>query len=320
MALGSDEDARRRAYQEQLKRVLPPSAVWEAWLEQTGELPPDFDALPNLPDLPDPLNGCDAAGWTARREELKTLFFRWALGTIPPAPADVEATVLGERVEAGGVIVRAVRLAFGPNERRATLRLELLFPPGPGPHPVFLTQNTHRAWALIALRRGYAGCVYAGADAQDDTDTFVPAYPSCDWSRLTRRAWAASRCIDYLATSAEQVDRERIALTGHSRNGKLSLIASALDERIACVISSSSGAGGTMPARFCAEPHFAEGIEKLTRSFPDWFHPRLRFFSGREHKLPVDFNQLVALSAPRPCLLSIALNDSVESAWALEET
>ena len=78
-----------------------------------------------------------------------------------------------------------MRLAFGPG-RQATLRLELLIPEGKGPFPVFMTQHNHRPWALIALRRGYLGCVYAGADSQDDTDTFVEPYAEFDWSRLTR--------------------------------------------------------------------------------------------------------------------------------------
>src|SRR5690606_9907670 len=65
---------------------------------------------------------------------------------------------------------------------------------------------------------------------------------------------------------------------------------------------------------------FGEGIELITRVFPDWFHPRLRFFVGREDRLPVDFPDLIALVAPRACLLSIALNDSVEDTWALEQT
>ena len=341
--------ARRRAYLDELRHILPPSPPWDAWLEASGELPPDFDALPSCASLPDPLPA-GAAGaaeapsapgtagtasgegsslspteWETRRSELKALFQQWVLGSVPPAPGRLAAEVLAERSEAG-VAVRQVKLVFGPGGA-ASLRLELLIPEdnraadaGTSSRPVFMTQHTHRGWALVAVRRGYIGCVYAGADSLDDTDTFVKAYPQYDWSRITRRAWAASRCIDYLAEYVPQADVARIVLTGHSRNGKLSLIATALDERIAAVISSSSGAGGSMPFRDYGEHHFGESVELLTRAFPDWFHPRLRFFSGREHKLPVDLHQLVALCAPRPCLLSCALNDSVESAWALQQT
>jgi len=325
---GEQSVAKRQTYLEQLRRILPPSPPWEAWLAETGELPPDFDVLPSIPDLPDPLvrevDGrqvpvANPDEWEEHREELKTLFQHWVLGRAPPPPDNLQARILDERQEAGAT-VRQVELAFGPGHR-AKLWLELLIPgpDGAGPFPVFMTQHNHRGWALIGLRRGYLGCVYAGSDSRDDTDTFVEAYPDYDWSRLTRRAWAAGRCVDYLSTAPEP-DVGRIALTGHSRNGKLSLIASALDERIAVVISSSSGAGGAMTARFESEQHFGEGIELLTRVFPDWFHPRLRFFVGREQKLPVDLHELVALSAPRPCLLSIAMNDGVESTWAMQQT
>jgi len=112
----------------------------------------------------------------------------------------------------------------------------------------------------------------------------------------------------------------QIAITGHSRNGKQSLMATAFDERISLVISSSSGAGGVLSARDFSEQQFGEGIELITRRFPEWFHPRLRFFVGREDKLPVDMHDMVALAAPRPCLLSIALNDAVESSWAIQQT
>ena len=310
-------------YLAEMHRVLPRSEAWDAWLESSDELPPDFSAMPSIHGLPDPLKDGpageikSAAAWAHQRAALLDIFHQWFIGSVPPAPDNLIATVLSERREHGAA-VREVELRFGP-ELKAKLWLELMIPDGHGPFPVFLTQDNHRGWGLIALRRGYAVCVYAGADSRDDTATFIDAYPDYDWSKLTRRAWAASRCIDYLET-VDAIDAEKIALTGHSRNGKLSVIASALDERIACVIASSSGAGGVLATRDFGEHHFGEGIENITRQFPDWFHPRLRFFAGREDKLPADFHQLVALSAPRPCLLSIALNDNVESTWAMERT
>lgn len=322
-ATADDDRAKRQACLEEIRRVLPQDSAWEKWFEETGELPPDFDAMPSMQSLPDPLNTEDGTrittidAWGTQREYLTGLLKHWVIGTVPPSPDNVEVEVLSEREETGA-IVREVRLTFGPG-RKANLWLELLIPKSGGPFPVFMTQENHRMWAMIALRRGYIGCVYAGCDSRDDTDSFVEAYPEHDWSRLTRRAWAASRCIDHLEHVPE-ADTSRIALTGHSRNGKLSLIGSALDERIAVVISSSSGAGGCQSARYFSEAQFGEGIELLTRRFPDWFHPRFRFFTGREDRLPVDLHTLVALSAPRPCLLSIALNDPVEDTWAMQQT
>ena len=323
LALAAEPTPQQRADREQLRRLLPPSEPWEKWLQSSGELPPDFDKLPSIPFLPDPLrfnNGSAVATsqqWTQRRLELLRLFFHYVFGTVPAAPGNVRAAEVKTREE-GGATVQELVLEFGP-QHQAKLHLELIIPRGKGPFPVFITQDNHRAWALVAVSRGYLGCVYAGADSRDDTGGFVPLYPGFDWTKLARRAWAASRCVDYLHT-LDLVDRTKIALTGHSRNGKLSLIAAALDERITAVISSSAGAGGPCTYRLFSETQFGEGIENITRAFPDWLHPRLRFFAGRENKLPIDQHELVACIAPRPCLISTALNDPVESVWAVEQT
>ncbi len=98
------------------------------------------------------------------------------------------------------------------------------------------------------------------------------------------------------------------------------MIGGAIDKRIDAVISSSSGAGGVNTFRSFSEPEFGESIEILSRRFPTWVHPGLRFFVGREHKLPVDMPNLIATVAPRPFLFAHALNDNVESTWDLEHS
>ena len=316
---GRASDQRSRDTLDRLQRTLPASPEWDAWLQQSGELPPDFATMPEIRDLPEvlPASISDVAAWEAHREELKAQFTHWIVGQCPPPPDNMTVEMLAEEQTATGTS-RSLLLRFGP-DLKASLRVELLIPPGTGPFPVLLTQQNHRDWALIALRRGYIGCVYAGADLLDDTETFRTAWPEYDWSRLMRRAWAGSRCVDYLLTLPE-VNADQIAMTGHSRNGKTSLMATAFDERIALVIGSSPGAGGSLPARLCSELEFGEGIEMITRQFPEWFNPRWRFFSGNEQYLPVDMHQLLALCAPRPCLLGTALQDSCENAWVAEQS
>jgi len=317
---------KQKAELEWMLRVFPKSEAWEKWLKESGELPPDFDAMPRQAALPDPLlmdvNGKKVRAttpqqWQKQREQLLDLVKRYITGTVPPPPGNVRAAIRSEREETGAK-VQDILLTFGP-DHRASCSMELIIPKGKGPFPVFLTQDNHRGWALVAVSRGYVACVYAGADSKDDTAGFIPIWPDYDWTKLTRRAWASSRCIDYLET-LPFVDKTKIAMTGHSRNGKQSLIAGALDERIAAVISSSSGAGGACSARYYGETQFGEGIELLTRAFPDWMHPRLRFFCGREDRLPVDYHDLIACIAPRSCLIATALNDNVESVWAIEHT
>lgn len=308
---------------EELLHILPPSGPWEKWLKESGAQPPNFDLLPGVAELPDPFQFANGntvrsrAEWTRRRTQLLDLFQYYALGHTPPVTNNIRAANLKSSVE-GDIRIQGITLEFGP-EHRAKLNIQLIVPPGPGPFPVFITQDNHRPWALVAVSRGYIGCIYAGADSLDDTGAFTEIWPQYDWTKLTRRAWAASRCVDYLQT-LPFVDRTRIALAGHSRNGKTSLIAAALDERITAVISSSSGTGGACPYRMFSETQFGEGIEMITRVFPDWLHPRLRFFAGRENKLPIDQHELIASIAPRPCLISTAMNDPVESVWAVEQT
>lgn len=294
---------------------LPYSPEWEAWRRTSKELAPDFAQLPATALLQDPLIGVQTGerittppAWQAERATLKALFSHWLLGQAPPPPQAVHSEILSES-QHGNALVRQVRLTFD-DKAGASLRLEVFLPTHTpnARYPVFMTQHNHRAWALMALRRGYIAVVYAGSDSQDDTTSFNTAYPDADWSTLTRRAWAASRCVDYLLT-LPQVNANHIALTGHSRNGKQALFAAAFDTRITAIALSSAGSGGTAPFRLVGEPFFGEGIEAITRAFPDWFHPRLRFFAGNEDKLPVDMHHMLALVAPRPCLIALAFHD-----------
>src|SRR5260221_427128 len=260
----------------QILQMFPRSEPWEAGLQKTGNLPPDFQALPSIPYLPDPLrfeSGKDLRTkeeWPNRRQAILPSFQQYVIGSFPSSPGNVQPADIKSHEEAGALIDEVV-LAFGP-DHQAKLHLELIIPKGRPPFPVFLTQDTHRQWALVAVGRGYIGCVYSGADSRDDTEAWKQIWPEHDWTKLTRRAWAASRCIDYLHT-LPVVDTNRIALTGHSRNRKTSLIGAAVDLRVNAVISSSSGAGGACSWRLFSENQFGEGIELITRTFPDWLHP-----------------------------------------------
>ena len=57
-----------------------------------------------------------------------------------------------------------------------------------------------------------------------------------------------SRAVDYLVTDKD-LDKDRIAVVGHSRLGKTALLAAAFDERIALAIPHQAGCGGTAPSR-----------------------------------------------------------------------
>lgn len=305
------------------RRVTVQDSTWLDWQRRTGELPPDFSTLPSVPFLPDPLlsgttGKCiqTAADWSQERNRIRREFQHWISGTVPPAPASVKARMLSDRYE-GTVRIQRIELSFGP-ENRARMTLELMIPPGKGTLPVYMTPVTHRGWAQLAVKRGYIGCVYAGADTQDDTQAYQTLYPDYDFTGLMRRAWGASRVVDYLVTRKE-VNPAQIAITGHSRNGKQALWAAAFDERFAAVISSSCGTGGITPWRFSDPQYGNQTIDDICANAAHWFHPRLRFFFGREDRLPIDQNQLLALIAPRSLLLTYSTVERQLNPWANEQ-
>ena len=294
--------------------ALPPSAPFDAWRSATGEEPPDFDRLRPRPDLWCPSAGlASPAGWPGRRAAIRTRWRRWLLGAMPPAPAALYAEEVGHGAE------RLLRLRpAGPTG--PVLQVRLLLPAETdGPVPVLLTQTRHERWGRAAPARGWAAALVSACEGDDDMAAVAAAVEGVDWSVLARRAWALSRALDALRDVPE-VDATRVVVGGHAEDGKAALVAAAHDERFAAVVSSSSGVLGAIPARLCAERHAGEGVELLTRRHPAWFHPRLRFFAGREDRLPTDAHELLACIAPRPLLLSVALHDEAESTAAAERT
>jgi acetyl esterase/lipase len=312
----------RQEYLEKLLQILPPDPTFDTWLKKTNTLPPDFNSLPRQNPLPDPLTFLDghkvttAAEWPARREEISKLQQKYVWGTFPPKPKIDHVTVLDEK-HSDGYLVRNVRLEFGPGDK-GTMRVRVYVPDGKGPFPVLISASL-QGWASSLIRRGYIAAGYAGNDGMDDAAALAPLYPDYDFALLPRRAWAASLVIDYLATLA-QTDMKHIGIFGYSRDGKMVTIAGAMDTRIAAVIAGSTGVGGVLPWRATGERGSGEGIESTTRSFPTWFAPQLRFFAGREDRLPVDGNSLAAMIAPRSILMEWGNNDQVSSTWGNEQT
>ncbi len=344
-AQGQNEANRTRTLEE-LRSILAPTVLdpsigrisaidrtWEDWIARNGELPPDFESMPSSADLPDPLVLRDrqpavpittAEHWQQQREWIKTQFEQWVFGRMPPPPGNLRSTITSEIQEAG-ITTRKVLLEFGPGHR-AKLHVELMIPKGTGPFPVFLT-NQRRAggWVHTAVRRGYIGCIYNATDPKygdpDDSNEYLEVWPEYDFSGLARWAWAAMRAVDYLYMLPE-VNQKQIGITGHSRNGKQALLAAAFDERIGAVVASSGNVGECLPWRFQPDPYLYNGLEAITARAHNsyWFHPRLRFFAGREHKLPVDQHMMLALVAPRAAMMYSAYAEVEGNPWGFEQS
>jgi dienelactone hydrolase len=325
-AVGRAQDGKtteeQKQYLEKMQQILPSDPPFDAWLNQTGALPPDWNSLPKHDQLPDPLTFLDgrtvkaAAEWPARREEIMNLFEKYVWGTFPARPKIEHVDVIDETHQPG-YTVRNLKLEFGPDGKGA-MRARVYIPDGKGPFPILINSSLV-GWAPSLLRRGYISAGYAGNDAMDDAAAISSLYPQNDFALLPRRAWCASLVVDYLET-LPQSDMKHVAIFGYSRDGKMAAIAGAFDPRITAVIAGSTGVGGVLPFRASGETGFGEGIETTTRAFPTWFAMQLRFFSGREDRLPVDGNLIAALIAPRSLLMEWGHNDQVSSTWGNEQT
>jgi hypothetical protein len=172
----------------------------------------------------------------------------------------------------------------------------------------------------LIINRGYAlACFYSGdvdPDTADMSDGVGPAFykagqttPSDDDAgTIMLWAWGFHRVVDFIEREAKNdVDASRIAVVGHSRNGKTALLAGAFDERIAVVIPLQAGCGGTAPSR--TSDTRAESVKRINTSFPHWFDGNFKKFNDDPSKLPFDQHCLVALCAPRPVLVPNAEED-----------
>jgi hypothetical protein len=172
-------------------------------------------------------------------------------------------------------------------------------------------------WSIEqSIDRGYAVALFYNgdldpdrADKREGIRPFLPKSKSNGDApaSIAVWAWGVSRVVDYLVQDKD-IDSSRIIVVGHSRLGKTSLLAGALDERISVVIPHQAGCGGTAPSR----GKVGESVKQINDRFPHWFCDNFKQFNDKTDRLPFDQHCLVALCAPRPVLLSNAEEDQ----WA----
>lgn len=156
------------------------------------------------------------------------------------------------------------------------------------------------------LGRGYAVAIFYGGDlVPDHAAEAEPALDVLgeDTGALAAWAWMLSRVVDLLQADP-RFDPGRVIALGHSRYGKVALLAAATDERIAAAVSIQSGRGGDALTSHRA----GESVAAITSIYPHWFTPQFAAYEERDP--PVDQHHLLALIAPRPVLLSLARRDS----------
>lgn len=156
-------------------------------------------------------------------------------------------------------------------------------------HDIYPDMPQLRDYSVAALFPGYI----SGHRAHDE------------WGSIGVWAWGSSRILDYLETNEPAIDKNKVAIMGHSRQGKAALWTGVQDSRFKVVISNNSGCGGAALSKRV----FGENIARITTSFPHWFCPMFSQFAGNEAALPFDQHELLALIAPRHLYVASAEQD-----------
>ena len=283
---------------------------------------PAVEKLPSVKELPDPFTFMDGSrvkskeDWQRRRAELQEMILHYEYGRMPPAPGNTKGVELVSHNVAlpAEAAHKQFKVTFGPDQR-GSLILDLTIPKGRGPFPVILRgdwgwQKTPNDITANVIKRGYILADYNRVELAPDNKSrdagIYPMYPDSDCGAIAAWAWGFHRCVDFLVT-LNYVDKEKIAVTGHSRGGKAALLAGATDTRIALTVPNNSGCGGA--GSYKQQAAKSEDIAAITKSFPFWFAPRFREFIGQIDKLPFDQHSVKALCAPRALLTTEALGD-----------
>jgi hypothetical protein len=297
---------------------------------------PEVKDLPVQTNLPEVMTMADGTKvttlkqWHRRREEMKEILEHYELGHAPPPPGNVSGKeIQSHSVLEGAANFRLVHLSFGP-KKKLGFDIAIFTPAGKGPFPTVINpsffntpgvnpnsnarprfnfnapvdpERAARGFTNL-LSRGYAIVTYRYTQCGEDnpnfrTNSFYPAYPNYDWGVLMGWSWGLSRVVDYVETQ-RFADKKKLIALGHSRLGKLTMVATAFDDRISLGAPAGSSGAGTGAYRFCGPGRGGkEGVEDMTRKFGYYFVPRLAAFTGQMQKLPFDAHWFVALTAPR---------------------
>ena len=281
---------------------------------------------PFLPQLLGTVTSPDQ--WPARRTQLSSLLQTHIVGTLPSISPSLTSIHLINTTSFKSATSNFYQLTFntsqgGGSVTSVTYAIELLVPtstaPQPEPCPLFLTQWNHRSWAVTGLSRGYCALVYPGSDVRDVAPLFQRAYPKATMMLIVARAFVASKTLeiffnppqhDHFSSSALQlptINKNQICITGHSRNGKQSLLAAAIDERFTSVVGSSPGAPIASPYHLSSHNFYGEGPDAGQAGH--WWLNSTLSYAAHPETLPVDGNAVLALIAPRRAAIANGWTD-----------
>jgi hypothetical protein len=293
--------------------------------------------MPDLMTCKDGTKVTTADQWPKRRAEIVEDFEREVFGRIPYNVPKVKWEVSNTAEGESGGIATVTKTLVGNADNSAFPQIKVAIQASftvpkhaKGPVPIIVQfggmggfgggRGGQNSWTQQALNKGWGYGTLNPNSVQGDnnrlregiiglTNKGEPRHPKA-WGALRAWAWGVSRMIDYFEANPDaHVDPTKVCLTGVSRYGKAALVAAAFEPRIAAGFVASSGAGGAKLHRHI----FGEMLENVAgRGEYHWMAGNYLKYGAEEARsgkktaadLPVDQHELIALCAPRLCLIS----------------
>ena len=282
-------------------------------------------------ELPNPFKFNDGTevrtkeDWNRRRTEMLDAAVDMQFGVFPPAPDYFDVELLFKGKEQSSYKVTA-----GTKKRQVSFLMKVMLPSETGKCPVIingdLCANYHMQPGYVdaALSKGIGWVFFDRTELAHDVQgegrgrgALYKVYFEHDFGAIAAWAWGYSRCVDTLHQIHDQsIDLNWISATGHSRGGKVAILAGAVDERIRVVNPNEACLGGGGCYRIYSEGDYldldrwpSETLNDILKETDFWFGPEMGSYIGRENTLPFDAHYLKALIAPRILFVSEAAGD-----------
>lgn len=283
----------------------------------------DADELESYSELRDPFLKPDGSRvrtpeeFYANTAYLREAMQHYVYGHMPPRPEKIETLEqTSEEILGGKAVMEYRTLSFDG----LSMKIRIAYPKGAKGLPVIMKLDylceKEFAPAIedeMLLAGKYVFVTISRKDLCEDEPKDRSAMPYREYGLGAVGIWAfgAIVCLDYIQ-DMEILDSSRVALTGHSRDGKAAICAAAMDERFAAVIPNGSGCGGA--GSFTVQSSGCEGLGTILSNLGTWFTSELSEFKyyRKARQVPVDMIFALALIAPRPVLCTEAKNDT----WA----
>lgn len=268
--------------------------------------------LPNNLPAPDKLS----------KSEIIDILLKEEYGYLPPAADTVSAReeYTDNSFCAGNAVLKKIILTCVINSDKFEFPIYYAYPTANKPVPCFIHINFRDNVpdkympSEEIIDSGYAVISFCYTDITSDDGNFSKGLAGVIYKDGKRKkdrcgkiglwAWAVMRVMDYAITLPE-LDKKYICVAGHSRLGKTSLLAGALDERFYCAFSNDSGACGAAILR----GKRGENIRAIYERFPYWFCENFEKYIDKEDMLPFDQHFLIAANFPHKVYVSSASQD-----------